>query len=613
MTAVLHIAAFLCLSALLALRFGEELVGVLPVAAAVLILALYVCALFRLLGAAELLGVLCVGACLWAYFRRFGRGMGRALARRLLAPRALAVYVMLAAAFFLMRGMCLTNRDDLGFWAIEAKSVWACGGFAPRYRNVAASYGRYFPGTTLFRWWVCRLAGGYAEGVLAVGSAWLFVLLLAPILLCFSFPAAAAPAAGLVGGGLLLLLPGVFDSMPYQSICAEPLLSAAAAGAWFTLFSKKDGASGARLAAYGVCLCFFKAAGLVHALSIVAFLLISRNRRGRIAPEGSLLAALPGRKTARCALLCLVPAASWYIYCAAMGRSDYFTVSLAGDASQTAARGVYVRNLALGLFTEPAHFTHDGLLDLPILALLLLLALAWLAARRLGVIGRGEYRALGRWYLVVLAVFFTAFLLMHCFVFQEAIYLEAASMIASCARYGEPIFLGAALFLLQRFTSGTHGRGKLLVSGAFLALALLCTCLWTVWYRVIDKDAGVMQAESFRAELAQRSEPFLARCAEHPTDRILFVYGEDFPLADIERTSLQFLAAPHSLVFVRAGEDNGSWDAAVEALCTAAADTHPGSLYCTGLSPDFLSRLNPDDPPAQGELLPIERLSPLMG
>ena len=558
MSAVLQIIGFLCLCALLSLHYREELVQTAPIATALVLLLLFVLALFRALSLCDLFAAALILLCLWSFFRCFGRQTPRRLAELLLAPRALALYTMLLLAFLFMRGTCLTNRDDLGCWAIEVKSVCFYGGFAPKHLNAAPAFGSYFPGATLFRWWLCHLAGEYREGLLMVASAWLFVLLLSPILSFFSFRERFAPVVGLVGGAFLLVLPGVFDYMPYQSICAEPLMSSALAEAWITLLAPKRNTSKASLAACLICLCLFKSIGILHALGLGLFVCLTWKKRSSVAREESTLAALHEQDCVLGTAACLIPPAVWLIFCAVKERSNYFSVSFGQEAAVAGLPAKYGRSLIMGFFSSPAHFTTDGVLDLTPFALLLLLSATAFLAWKMGCFQPEEGKILVRYYAAAFLVFFLGLLLVHSFVFQEEMYLEPPNMAASFSRYGEPLLLGAALFLFARFTQFCQGRTRLLALGGFFACALVCTCMWTIYYRIIDNEAARIQADYFRAEIREKNNVFLARCEEWPDSRVLFLIDENNELQDLERATLQYLAAPCSVVFVETTDGDGN-------------------------------------------------------
>lgn len=274
MTACLNIAAFLGLSAALACKYKARLVNVIPISTAVLILVLFALALFRALYLIDVIAGLTLIACAVVFSRTFGKGSGRELLRVLFSPSSVALYCIMLLAFVFLRNACIISRDDMGCWAIEVKSMFFYNGFAPKFRNAAYSFGLYFPGTSLFRWWTCHLFGCVNDGLLFVGSWWLLILLAAPLLACCQYGIIFAPAAALAGSLLFLLLPGTIDYISYASLCAEPAMAAAFAGALATLFKKAEPSSILRLAAYLFMLSFFKASGMFFSLVVLLFCFI---------------------------------------------------------------------------------------------------------------------------------------------------------------------------------------------------------------------------------------------------------------------------------------------------------------------------------------------------
>ena len=184
MTACLNIAAFFWLSAALACKHKERLVNVIPVSTAGLILVLFALALFRALYLIDVIAGLTLIVCAVFFARTFRKSSGRELLHVLFSPSSLAFYCIVILSFVFLKNACIISRDDLGCWAIEVKSLFFYNGFAPKFRNAAYSFGLYFPGTSLFRWWACHLFGCVNDGLLFVGSWWLLIFLAAPLLGC---------------------------------------------------------------------------------------------------------------------------------------------------------------------------------------------------------------------------------------------------------------------------------------------------------------------------------------------------------------------------------------------------------------------------------------------
>ena len=317
MTACLNIAAFLGLSAALACKYRERLVTVVPITTAALILVLFVLALFRALYLIDVVAGLTLIACAVFFIRAFGRNGGRELLKALFSPSGVAFYCIVILSFVFLKNACIIARDDLGCWAIEVKSIFFYNGFAPKFRNAAYSFGLYFPGTSLFRWWACHLFGRVTDGLLFVGSWWLLIFLAAPLLACCQYSIVFAPAAALAGSLLFLLLPGTIDYVPYASICTEPSMGAAFAGALAALLKKEEPCSIPRLAAYLFLLCFFKASGMFFALVVLLFCFIyvraGRSESVNADEDAALIDSLASPRVLLRAAVCFIPTGIWYV------------------------------------------------------------------------------------------------------------------------------------------------------------------------------------------------------------------------------------------------------------------------------------------------------------
>lgn len=594
MTACLNIAAFLGLSAALACKYRERLVTVVPITTAALILVLFVLALFRALYLIDVVAGLTLIACAVFFIRAFGRNGGRELLKALFSPSGVAFYCIVILSFVFLKNACIIARDDLGCWAIEVKSIFFYNGFAPKFRNAAYSFGLYFPGTSLFRWWACHLFGRVTDGLLFVGSWWLFIFLAAPLLACCQYSIVFAPAAALAGSLLFLLLPGTIDYVPYASICTEPSMGAAFAGALAALLKKEEPCSIPRLAAYLFLLCFFKASGMFFALVVLLFCFIyvraGRSESVNADEDAALIDSLASPRVLLWAAVCFIPTGIWYVYCLIMQRDNYYTASM--EAMNEYGAAPFLKSFIRGLLFEPAHFTHDGVFDLPLAAVLLILALMAFIGWRTGLLKGRKYRILAKYAGVIIAVYFIALLAIHCFVFREYGYLEAAYMAFSTAHYGSPIFFGAMLFLLYSTLSAAKSRlRQISVLAISLAFAVSCTCLWTVYYRFIDTSGGKAQCDGANSVLTEQYGGLLAQAQENETGRCLFIYNSSLDMQDTARTRLQYLSAPCSVITFELDTESSNIDSRLYELETVFEKSHPNTVYVMQVGEELLSEL----------------------
>ena len=603
MIAILQLTAYLCLSCMLALHWQDNLIQVFPVSTALLIVTLYVLSLFRFFTAINYLAVLVIVLFIINLLRNRGMGMLHKVFKLVTAPQMISVFIMMILAWYLFRNLEFTNRDDFGCWAAEAKSILYYGGFSPKYKNAAVSFGNYFPGTTLFRCWVCRMADCYKGGLLVVGSAWLFIFLIAPFLDSFDFSLTLSPVVGLIGGIFLLFLPGVFDLMTYQSICAEPLMSAAFAGLWAVLLGRKSRTSFPQLLSYGFLLCFFKSSGILFALSVLIYFLV--NRKNRIA-DSAVLSSLEPTQVVKGALLCILPAIIWLVYCVFMARNNYFSVALRPAETGTYSFAAYSRSLLLGLFTVPAHCTSDGLLNLPFAVLIVLNALLWYVAKVLGLFSEQRLKSLLIYYAIILAAILISILFLHSFVFREELYTEPDAMMMSVARYSQPILLAPILLLFSRVAANGSRRPRMLLLGSVMALVMSCTCFWTVYYRVINSKQCIEQALNMYSSVEETCSPFLSLVRQEEPGRIVYVYGDTLNLQDTARTCLQYLASPSSIVLceVESNEDRRLEEQ--QRVSMLLDSSHADWLYISSELPDeFCDHIYLDFQIESGKLIPL--------
>lgn len=593
MLLALNCLGLLALCGLLALLREEPLVKLTPAAAALWILALYLLALVRCLHAIDALSLLCIAALLDAARRRWGKEMGKGLAELLFPAEALALYLLLAACALLLRGVVFTSHDSVGCWALEVKSIAAFDGFAPRYQNAAVEFGSYAPGTTLFRWWTYHLLRGRQEGMIAVGTAWLVLLLLAPLLAPFRCRPALAPLLAALAAPVLLLLPATLTLEYCRTLCAELPIAAACAQGICAMLDRRDRATGPRLAAALLCMCFFKGAGVAFALSLLPLLMLLR-RFGR---EGDgAWREISVLQLARTAALCLLPSLSWALYCRLMERASYFRLARPEGAEELPviwrelARpylAAMLRTLALPL--------HDGgaLVNLSLPVLLLGLGfLFWLAARA-GSLPRAVAAACALYLYAMTALLGLALFVMHSFVFREAEYFAPAAMLRINLRYALPLLLGWLLVLAHLFLSRGEKRSRRLAAALLCACVLLCAPIGDVADALRTDEASRAARLENRALNCSRFANCLTQRAALPEEpvRILLVYykyTDEMP----SRRYLQYEMAPDSILPYELLRMEAP-DEAARSILALAAEGHAQALYCCGVSDELLAALGP--------------------
>lgn len=550
MVTLINILGFLSLCCILALVLEEELVKVIPISTGLWILSLYLLALIRGLAAFDFLCAGLILICVYLFYRRYDKAAVKELLHLLMSPSAIALYVVLIVAFLLLRDILLMNRDDLGCWALEVKSITYYNGFAPKGEHASILYGSYFPGVTLFRWWTAHLFPAYFDGMMAVGSAWLFTLLLSPFFSLLRCPAPLAPFFGLGIAGILLLLPSVIDLMCYMNLCAELPMSAAFAGILYSEFYAEEKNRKPLFMAYAFSLFFFKLPGLGYGASLlVLFVLLSPKAERKEKTIGIAKLALP----------CLLPSLSWMLFCAVMGRSDYFTVSMPESAGVSVGfaqfwadyGSPYLSSICKAFFTWPLHALPDAIIGLSAFVIVLIYTALCLSAAKLIPGKSTAFKALAVYVLVMAFVLFWGLYLVHCFIFREAPYFNPENMCYTISRYGLPLLLGTLLFLLYVYlelvlNSKRRVITKLIFTGFCAGCIVACSCVWTVYYRTVDYSHPNAAAEEQGLRVSQLCSGFLSGLDSEPK-RFVFVCEEDESFNYKDQVRLQYMAVPSSI------------------------------------------------------------------
>lgn len=598
MVFVLNCLGFLALCCILAILLEEPLVKMTPAAVSIWILILYPLALLRRLHWIDGVCVLCLAALAVLAGRRFGHGAGRKLADLVFSSEALALYIVLAAAMLPLRDAVFGTRDSVGCWALEVKSIAYFDGFAPVFKNAAIEFGSYAPGTTLFRWWTWHLLPAWGEGMVAVGAAWLFVLLLAPLLAPFRCRRTLAPLLGLYTFCLLLLLPGTVDLQCYGTLCAELPITAVYVQALCAVLDKKDRATMPRLAAALFCMCFFKSSGIAYALSLIGLLLLLK----RFAAEDGDDCAwktIGVRQTCLTAVLCLIPSLSWSVFCRLTARSSYFTLMLPGEGETyrdiwDALGRTYAGNLVKCTVSVPLH-GGNALVNLTLLAVLIGFGLLfWLLARS-GRLPKRTAAVCALFFFGLTAALYLTMFIMHTFVFRETLYFSPVSMLSSVTRYGHPILAGFLFLLAYLFLSRGSRRRRICAAALLTVFILLCSPIGTIcsrFFRTGDSKTAILEG---RAENCARFGNCLLQRKEIPqeTVRILTVYykfSDDMP----SRRYLQYEMVPDSILAYELLKMEEPEEAA-ERIYALAREGHAEYLYCCGVDENVLAALSKEE------------------
>ncbi len=143
---------------------------VLPAFASALVAIAYPLSMLCLLGALPALCYAAAALCLVWMVAEVARGRGGALWAALKANAftpGLLGFVLLGVVFFLrQRGHMVTGTDDIYYWALEAKGIYAQQGLVGRALHLAPRFATYTPGMQLFQWLGAEVAGSAGDGLL---------------------------------------------------------------------------------------------------------------------------------------------------------------------------------------------------------------------------------------------------------------------------------------------------------------------------------------------------------------------------------------------------------------------------------------------------------------
>ena len=604
-TAVINLGAFVALVCFLSLRWRERITDVLPTAACILILLLYVLAFPGRLAAVDWLaaaGLLLVGICFLKMGAEKRRELCRRLWKELTHPGCLAMVLLLAGTAFLVRGRVVIWWDDLNFWAADVKGLYALGGFAAKYTNVAPEFGDYPPATSLVKWWFAHFSpGGFSEGLMFAGYYFCLFVFFAPLLTRLS---GRNPLTLLLAAAGLWALPGVAESFYTHGMCAD-LVMAAIYGAFLAAVTDREGHEPffyyLRLALYLSVLVLTKSVGFLWAAFGLVFFVLYRRIGGKEGESGLGAGLWPVALVAGAPLL---TGGSWMVFCLLMRR----VARLTGAAFSMAAGHLPIllpetRAGLLASFGEaflcwPLHGTGKWEIGFTPFALFVFLCVLIFLFWRAGLLRKEEAGLLACFLPACGLLFYGINLVSHLTIFAvETQYLEPSAMLSSIERYGAPFtvgFLYLFAFLLTRRWREKEGksgglRERLHENGAYL----ICLC----FVFLATNRAGIYDGlYGYRQRLAQdlaarremispRSEAFLEQATSWQAGRGMRVlYLKD--VAEnrwTENTYVAYEASPVSLVFGNVdGEAMNGTD-----IRNALEASHAGYLYLDEIQGDM--------------------------
>lgn len=582
--AAVSVLAFLALVLLLAYIWKEEAVDVLPVAACILILVLYILAFARRLSDIDRIGglfLLAVTAYAGYRCRRpqtvgdggaamRGEGakacvpIGEWLKKTLGHPGVAVALLVFAGTALLVQGRLTVWWDDVNFWAADVKAIYALDGFAAKYANAAPEFGDYPPGSQLLKWWFLHLnPGGFSEGMMFAGYYFGVFVFWMPF---FRRLKGRNPLLLVLAAVCLWAFPSVAEAFYCQGMCAD-LMMASLFGAFLAAVADEKGHRKSfyriRLALYLAVLVLVKSVGFVWAaFGLVFFLAWKWKEKGQAWREMLAVAAAPA-----------ITGGGWLVFCLSMRRVAKLTgaalmaatgklpILLPGTRGKLAA--AYLEAFAFW----PLHRGKTWAVDFSPLAMLVWICFLVFLYTRREILTKREGRILGIFLPVCGLMFYGINLAAHLSIFAaETQYLEPFAMVSSIERYGAPFTVGALYLLAWILTERKESvcpaflrdrkAGRLWRrDGVYLVCFAFVVCAAN-WPEVYDGLWGYRaQRESVLAErremITAESAVFLDKISVLDIrDGIRVLYLQDKKVSQwVKNAYVAYAASPVSVVF----------------------------------------------------------------
>ncbi len=505
-----------------------------------LILVCYGLALFQGLGWLTWLLLAAVAAAALALLLkalRDAKGQGRAMLRslnRTIFTPGLCCLILVGGVFYLgSRSHYVIAIDDLNYWAIEVRSLYAQNGLVDAVHHLSPEFMTYTPGMQLFQWIGLTILGEWSEPILFF-MLWLFyAIFLLPFTSFIPWRKGYWIPAFAV---FILVAPTVMISKCYPLLQVDTalgiLMGYALVQAW--LLRKPGPDSTFTWICFILSLCLMillKHMGAAWALMALFMLFFVSAPQRKGAKPFWLVAA------------CLLPAlvfGSWQLFCQVKGLSGI-------HLSRTSS---HIQDILAGTWTLPEH-----MLSLPATLWTVFTASAtelsyasgqWLELPRLFwivffiglpillvMLKKGHRQTLLRLSLA-LGITFVLFLLSYCFTLATTFYDEyyhfsiLSTVGVLTQRYLFPYLFGAFLLFawaaLEGWTAAPrHSLPQKALYASLLALVVLCTG----WSSVYDALFTVQPGHRWQDVLSSiQAENFWTDELEEPETAIV-LYGKD--------------------------------------------------------------------------------------
>lgn len=512
---LLHFISLFLFSGCLCLTLRRRFDNVLPAVLSALMLVLTVFAMLGRLYWADALAVfgLAVSAGLVAFMLTRGARtpgqLGKDVLSYVLTP-GFACFALLCAFFwYATEPMVVWWWDDVAYWAMEPKSLWALNGLAGASDHWTPAYATYTPGIQVLQWWMMHAVGEWRESLLYFTLFITYGAYLLPLCNRLRWKHFYLIPVFSIG---MIALPAWGNAASYTSLSVDTALAICFGYVLVQIWRlrERDG-WGLCSIALGLCaLVLIKQTGALLALLAILFFLLMKRWQTQRRP--AVLAAL---------LSPLAAVGAWMLFCQLSGLSGRHTESLS-SALTAVLSGSYVppegyeNVLPSLLHSLSGHYSsvsasYSGMLQIfgqPLIPLPLIMRLMLVALVPLFLMKRHSARHMGGISLfagVSILVYLVAQYLSFFTVFAVEIpqYTGAQSdnLFLLMERYLAPMVLGFGVLSLCLLLDAPlpAGRRNPLIA-ALTAMAVLFGILTVNWidlyellipYRYIQKDRAL--------------------------------------------------------------------------------------------------------------------------
>lgn len=600
--AIIQIAALLIVILYAAYIFKERIVDTIPVIISLLVLFLYVLAFFNSLSFIDMMSGFILFAAAVLFCRKTKeqrRNIIVFIKSELSHPGCIIGFVTILIVTICVSGKLVTWWDDYNFWATDVKSIFYLDGFAGKYKNVAAEFGDYPPGTQMLKWWFLHLSPDtFKEGLMFAGYYVMNLAYLMPLLRKF-------PGKDIVlmvfTGIALWIFPNVAEQFYLSGDCAD-LTMAVVYGAFLAAVMDEKGHDGlfyyVRLTVYLMVLVLLKNVGFMWAAFAIIFFCIYRF----LVWKKTKTIVWNSMKKERVAfavtiLLPIITQFSWLIFCLSMRR----VAKLTGTAVNMAVKGVNIPDYADQLihsFTEaffryPLHRWETWAIDMTPFALYVILCLFVFLFYKKGMIEKTYAWLIGIFFAISGMIFYSINLISHLTIFAiEEQYLEPFGMVSSIERYGAPFLIGG-LYLLGFLWLNKKEQSKWKYFPYFISFILIFICIdhKMAYEGLIGYRDNTDEVKSERQEILSGSAERFINVIEASNEvkqikdrrgmRILY-FRDGKAAHRVQDTYIGFEASPVSVMF------GSFWPEEMEIkdIAKAVLESHAEYLYIDEVDTD---------------------------